>query len=1321
MSAKKYFLISSLIIIITSICGPAMAATQAQINGAINNGVAWLVTQQDPTGYWHGDSEDGDFPAAGTGLALIKLEERAFELGYNTPFDPCYPYKQNVEKGLAYLFSQMSIIHISPQPAGNPDTNGDGNGVYVNQFPTYETGIAMMAIAASRTPNREVNSPGSPVNGWTYKKVLQNMVDYMAFGQCDSDNGRGGWTYSYYNNSGGSSDNSNSGYAVSGLGYAAAPRYGFNCAIPQFVKDELKIWIDHIQTHGNSGNGGGSGYSCKGDWVNILKTGNLIFQMTFAGISLDAPNMQRALAYIGRNWNDSSQDPGWGNGSTPNCQAMYCTAEGLWYSGINTITVNGSGRDWYADFADAIVNAQQSGGYWTNDPMGGNVLATEWALLTLEMTTSGPLPPPSLELTKVDDVNYGNCVGPGDNITYSICYAANGYGDTNVMITDYLPNEVNYISSVPAGTYNNDTNTVTWNINFPSDACGCVELTVQVKHDAIQGSTITNYCELKGDCVDINAHDTISVCHPIYVDAEANGSNNGTSWQNAYKYLQDALKTAKDFNCNEILVAQGIYWPDINSAHPNGTGNREATFQLLNGVAIYGGFPTGGGAWQGRKPTVYETILSGDLFSNDRQVAEPCDLLNDPNRADNSYHVVTGSDTNETAVLDGFTITGGNANGDSSYNSGGGMYNNSGNPTVRNCKFIRNTAQSGGGMYSGMYTVCYDADTMVINCTFIENLAYGEYGGRGGGIYGSNLIVTNCTFVGNGADYGGGIFADGYNVSIEVTNCTFIENLAYSYYGGQGGGIYNSSYIAMVTNCVFNRNSASGGNYCYDDGYCDYYSGYGGGIFNSGNLTVTNCTFNENLALRGSGGGISIRYPGFVTVTNSILWDNEGGQIDDFYDTSVTYSDIQGGWEGVGNIYKYPMFEADGYHLKMCSPCVDAGTNTPAGGLLPTDIDGEDRIMSGQCAAGGAIVDMGADEYLPDCNALLYAHCRKPACNAIAALYVSEAPDVNLQWSPGRLATSHDVYFGTDYSGVYNATTATPIIYKGRQSATSYLATGLSAGNTYWWRIDEVNDTNIWRGHTYSFRTGLFIDDFERYSDTNDMNANWRTGHSTTCNSESSPRFPHGVLTYVIDGDGKHCNFYYDNIGGNNPFSEVNRPYIGGTVFTNGNEPNMLVVSFKGAINNSADPCYDRMYVALEDTAGNIGVKYNPDPNAALVTAWTQWYIPLNDGDLASVNKAAVSRFFLGFGKRCTTDCYGTTGDGNVMFDNIRLEPPYTPQSRQLTADFTCDCIVNFADFAIMAQEWLTKGIKANIYPIGNPDNIVDILDLAELAEEWLE
>jgi hypothetical protein len=631
--AKRAFVILLLVTVISGICGTAEAATKAEIDEAVEHGVAWLAAQQNSsTGYW----KDGSSLAGATGLALVKLQERAFELGY-TPFDPYYPYKDNVEKGLAYLFSQMSIMSISTQPAGNPDTDGDGIGVYVNTS-VYETGIAMMAIAASRAPDRVVNSPGSPVNGWTYKEVLQDMVDYMAFGQCDSGNGRGGWRYSP--NSG--ADNSCSGYAASGLGYAESPRYGFNCAIPQFVKDELKIWIDYIQTDGDS-NDGGSGYTVPNNMVNTLKTGNLIFQMTLAGISSEDPNMQRALAYIGRKWNESSQDPGWGNpayGGTPHCQVMYCAANGLWYSGINDVNQ----RDWYANFADAIVNRQQTGGNWPNDPYGGTVLATEWALLTLEMVTSGPLHDPVI-LEKVDDVNGGDCVWPGREITYTIDYNypvgpshqyfeeladfvqwwladdctshndcngidmntdgivnfidfalfANNWGKekiiSNVNIIDYLPDEVEFISSVPVPDEIIDSNKIIWHIGtLSSGEPGFVTLKVKVRCTLL-GGTIINRCEMTGNCIDpIYAQENTPVCTPTLTKVNNVPESNYVAPDANITY--SICYAANGYGDTNVVIID--YLPDgvsYVSSEPSGDyhpGNHTVTWNIALSPDAYG-------------------------------------------------------------------------------------------------------------------------------------------------------------------------------------------------------------------------------------------------------------------------------------------------------------------------------------------------------------------------------------------------------------------------------------------------------------------------------------------------------------------------------------------------------------------------------------------------------------------------------------------------------------------------------------------------------------------------------------------------------------
>ena len=175
----------------------------------------------------------------------------------------------------------------------------------------------------------------------------------------------------------------------------------------------------------------------------------------------------------------------------------------------------------------------------------------------------------------------------------------------------------------------------------------------------------------------------------IYVDADAPGFNNGSSWENAYNFMQDALTDANSaLKPVEIRGTEGIYTPDSNSADPNGSGDRTTTFQLINGVILRGGYAGFGEPDPDvRDVDFYKTILSGDLDSNDIDIIyinEPWDLLTEPTRSENSYHVVTGSGTDETAILDGFNIASGNANG--RYNTheslGGGMYTDSGAATV---------------------------------------------------------------------------------------------------------------------------------------------------------------------------------------------------------------------------------------------------------------------------------------------------------------------------------------------------------------------------------------------------------------------------------------------------------------------------------------------------------------------------------------------------------------------------------------------------------------------------------------------------------------
>jgi len=224
---------------------PARAADEAAIQAAIDDGLAWLASQQNVTpgpdyGSWGELKKDGK-----TGLAVKKFEHDAFLRGYDNPFDPAYLYHDVVQRGLNYLFAGMSTHAIGVEPAGDPDTDGDGIGVALDGGDTYETGIGLMAVAESNTPDRIVNVPGSAVDGWTYYDVAVDIMNYLAWSQINAGNGRGSWGYDENSVMG---DNSNSGYAILGLGFAqAAPPEGFGMTIPAFVKDELDFWIAYIQ------------------------------------------------------------------------------------------------------------------------------------------------------------------------------------------------------------------------------------------------------------------------------------------------------------------------------------------------------------------------------------------------------------------------------------------------------------------------------------------------------------------------------------------------------------------------------------------------------------------------------------------------------------------------------------------------------------------------------------------------------------------------------------------------------------------------------------------------------------------------------------------------------------------------------------------------------------------------------------------------------------------------------------------------------------------------------------------------------------------
>jgi predicted outer membrane repeat protein len=277
----------------------------------------------------------------------------------------------------------------------------------------------------------------------------------------------------------------------------------------------------------------------------------------------------------------------------------------------------------------------------------------------------------------------------------------------------------------------------------------------------------------------------------IYVDSNASGANNGTNWANALRYLQDGLGCASEGD--EIWVADGTYKPDQGENKKKG--DKNLSFVLKKGVALYGGFPVGGGRWEERNRSG-GTLLSGDLEDNDTVETELETILQDKTRDDNSYHVVSASGTNFDTILDGFVITGGNAKGPSqgSFHKGGGLYFKSGSLTVSNCVFKLNCGFFGGAVCNR------DGNPLMLNCHFSGNFSKD----MGGAVYSSkgSPLIYNCVFVLNHAKEKGGAMYNEYNSPI-TTNCTFSRNTAYA-----GGGIYCEGSIPIVRNCILWDNSS---------------------------------------------------------------------------------------------------------------------------------------------------------------------------------------------------------------------------------------------------------------------------------------------------------------------------------------------------------------------------------------------------------------------------------------------------------------------------------------------------------------------------------
>jgi hypothetical protein len=444
----------------------------------------------------------------------------------------------------------------------------------------------------------------------------------------------------------------------------------------------------------------------------------------------------------------------------------------------------------------------------------------------------------------------------------------------------------------------------------------------------------------------------------IYVDDDnCPGPGNGTE-ADPYCAIQTAIDSAVDGD--EVVVAPGTYaetidflgkaitvrcaGPEPCTLESDGTGigcqfrSAETRASVLDGFTIR--LYERGIACEGSSPTIRNCTISSNI--------DPADQARGA-----GVRIVGGG-----PLLTGCTISNNEVGFD--YNGyGGGISMEDSSAELVACSIVGNRAWDhfrtlgyGGGAYVAGGQVTLTA------CSFESNVGTS---GAGAYITGAQALFRQCQFTGHPAvccGSGGGLLL--HSSSATVAGCTFTANSV----DGDGGGLALLSSSATVTACTFSGNSADG-------------DGLGGALHSQGSTPrVSNCTFFGNSAA--SGGGVS----GGSIVTNCILWNNAPDQFAG--PSTVTFSDVQGGGIGIGNIDADPLFvdqDNGDFHLQVLSPCIDAGHNWAVppdtadldvdgdtGELTPSDLDGNPRFVHGPTGfhrgcGDPAIVDLGAYEF----------------------------------------------------------------------------------------------------------------------------------------------------------------------------------------------------------------------------------------------------------------------------------------------------------------------------------------------------------------------
>ncbi len=418
----------------------ATAATEEAKQQAIDDGLAWLAATQTISGaegYW---SYGNDGTLATTASAALAFIEEGYLPGDLSVYDGV------ITRAVTYIFNRATVdsrfgVETDEYERyaedysndGPPYDEGNNQAIYFEPGAStrrvYTTGIVapvVYALGEALGINTVVGIGSPAISGKTYAQAMQDIVDWFVWGQVEPNRGnyRGGWRYdaNYVD-----SDNSTAQWGALPLLYAA----DWGLGTPQYVFDELELWVDYIQDDVS----GGSGYNTPTSYLNMSKTGGLLLELSAIGAGPADPRVVAALGFIDSRWNTTVNATWYGNFNNP--YAMWAVYKGLSVYGylidfdcapgeiligqgipsapggfsicFSANLATSAVGDWYSHYCDYLVGIQNGDGSWTGAYNWTGALATGWYINILNAVPVPPLNEPPVavcrDITVVADDN----------------------------------------------------------------------------------------------------------------------------------------------------------------------------------------------------------------------------------------------------------------------------------------------------------------------------------------------------------------------------------------------------------------------------------------------------------------------------------------------------------------------------------------------------------------------------------------------------------------------------------------------------------------------------------------------------------------------------------------------------------------------------------------------------------------------------------------------------------------------------------------------------------------------------------------------------